>query len=739
MALPLALPSAPNDSPAAFRPFNVERVTGTPRSSSGADGVSTIGVGATGGATDGAGAKPPESVLQGLAGHVRAKFDAAKQHLEQSGVADQIINAKRARDFQYSPTKQAQIREIEGPDYDPPYDPVIDVKCRALEAWLSDIILSHGNRPWSIEPTPIPDLPDELAQIVERAAEQRVAEQMAQEYEAALEQQMSGVGSSVAAPTIEEVQARTEQLLPDIKAMFVAEMKRRARAAVEKMTGKIDDQLAEGGWMQAIKEILYDFTTYPACFLKGPTLKRVPQLKQQYNERARRWETVVIQRKIDTWKRVAPDRIFPEPHSTGINGGYLCELASYKRKDLYDSMGIEGYSETAIREVLKTHTAGGLKIWTLNDQEKAQIEKKSNHIVGDDIDVIIFWGPVSGQLLLEWGMKPTVITDAEREYDAWVELIGTQVIMARLNPDPLGQKPYYKTSLIEDPDRFWNKAVPDILKDLSALCNAVLRACGVNAAFGAGPMVDLNVDRMRDKNDTRIWPRKTFVSTNKQMQESKAVNFYQPQLQVRALSDFLEFCHTLADEWVNVPRITHGGDSSGSGVTSTASGTSMFITQSSRGVKASAKNIDSGIIEPSVTKQYQVNLWEDEKNEYGGPYLDAKIVARGSSSLMAKEQQAVRRQEFSTQLSQEEKQILGMEGIEEILREKIKSLEMDIDKLLPEDRAHIKSMTGLELPAGGAGSGTAGESLTPSGDLSAGRDFSLYQGAGAGAGVGAMA
>lgn len=719
-------------APPAYRPFQVTPGMGTPRDTS-ADAIVANGQPSTEGTM-----APSAPVVAGLAGHVRKCFEEAKQHLEQSGVAEQIIAAKRARDLQYSPTKLAQIRAIEGPDYDPPYDPIIDVKCRALEAWLSDIILSHGNRPWSIEPTPIPDLPEEVTQVVETMAEQRMAEQVAQEYEQQAQQAAQNGQPIPPPPSVDDVRARTEQILPEMKTMFVAEMKRRAREACDKMTAKIEDQLAEGGWRQAIKELLYDFCTYPACFLKGPILVKEARLKQQFNAQTRKWTTAVVVKKIDTWKRVPPDKIYPEPHSTSINGGYLIELSAYKRKDLYNSIGIEGYSETSIREVLREHKNGGLKIWTLNENEKARIEKKSEYIVGNDIDVIIFWGPISGQLLIDWGINENaeIVADAEREYEACVELIGTTVIMARLNPDPLGQKPYYKTSLIEDPDRFWNKAVPDILKDISALCGAVLRACGVNAAFAAGPMVDINVERMKDQNDTSVYPRRKFLSTNKQMSESKAVNFYQPQLLTTQLSSFLEFCHTLADEWVNVPRITHGGDTSGSGVTSTASGTSMFITQSSRGVKASAKNVD-GVIEGSVTKQYQVNLWEDEKNEFGGPYLDAKIVARGSSSLMAKEQQAVRRQEFTTQLLPEEKQLLGMEGLKGILQEKLKALEMDVDKLLPDDRNLIQDMTGMKIPGGQpqlpSPQGKP-EALSAAGDMSGGRDFSLFQ-PGAQAGV----
>lgn len=701
--------------PRTYAPFNIGQAMGTPR-------MDTT-IKPTTPATD---PSPMATVVGGLAGHLRAKWEQAKQHREQSGVDEQIMRAKRARDLQYEPSKLAQIQAVHGPEYDPPYDPIIDVKCRALEAWLTDIILTPGDRPWSLEPTPIPDLPEDIRQALEKEVEQRVAMQVAQE---ALAQ--GGM------PSIEEVEARTKEIMPMMKAVFLAEMKRKAREAVEKMTQKIDDQLTEGKWRLAIKQIIYDFVTYPACFLKGPTLRKDRRFTQKFDPLTRKHKPVVEERKIDTWTRVAPDKIYPEPHSSSINGGYLFELASYKRKDLYGAIGIDGYDEAAIRRVLQSHSDNGLHEWTLTQTERQLLEKKSTFIAGSDVDTLIFWGTVPGKYLIEWGMnkKSEVITDPEREYDVWAEMIGTEVIMARLNPDPLCEKPYYKACLIEDPDRFWNKAMPDLLRDISNLCCAVLRASGINAAFAAGPIMAVNVDHLENRNDSTLYPQRVVRLTNKQMSEGKLVDFYQPNLLVGPLGIFLDTCHTFADEWSGLPRITHGGDQSSTGVTSTASGTSMFITASSRGIKAYAKNFDVGLVEPSVTKQYQVDLWEQKDDEFSSPYLDAKVVARGSSSLIAKEQQSVRRNEFSTTLSPEEKQILGMDGIKEILRQKIQALEMDTDKLLPDDRALIEKMTGWQVPGQpGAQPGMqpalpAPEAMSPSGDKPAGAEFALFQGA----------
>ena len=57
------------------------------------------------------------------------------------------------------------------------------------------------------------------------------------------------------------------------------------------------------------------------------------------------------------------------------------------------------------------------------------------------------------------------VPDPAQEYDANVWVIGNYVIKAVLNYDPLGQKPYCKTSFIKCPGAFWGKGIPEIIED----------------------------------------------------------------------------------------------------------------------------------------------------------------------------------------------------------------------------------------------------------------------------------
>jgi hypothetical protein len=184
------------------------------------------------------------------------------------------------------------------------------------------------------------------------------------------------------------------------------------------------------------------------------------------------------------------------------------------------------------------------------------------------------------------------------------------------------------------------------------------------------------------------------------MQTGPAVRFYNVQLLVDKLAKFYEFIMNLADFDSGVPRIAHGGTSPG-GVTQTASGTSMFLSQSARGIKGVVSRMDTGITEPSVRAEVYYLIDNDieelEKPEYGS----LNIVAKGSSALVVKEQSTIRLKEMLNETNNPvDMQIIGVEGRREMLRGAMKSLPLDVDRILPDEFDVINKIAGPNaLPA----------------------------------------
>jgi len=109
-------------------------------------------------------------VIQGLAAHVRTRWDSART--AKRDLEDRMLQCLRQRNGEYDPDKAQEISEQGGSDI---YINLTSVKCRAATSWLRDTLLGTGaDKPWSIEGTPNPDMPPEIIQ----ALQQELAQQL---------------------------------------------------------------------------------------------------------------------------------------------------------------------------------------------------------------------------------------------------------------------------------------------------------------------------------------------------------------------------------------------------------------------------------------------------------------------------------------------------------------------------------------------------------------------------------
>lgn len=208
--------------------------------------------------------------------------------------------------------------------------------------------------------------------------------------------------------------------------------------------------------------------------------------------------------------------------------------------------------------------------------------------------------------------------------------------------------------------------------------------CNGFVSKNSGPMVERNIDRVKpeDRTDDTIYPLKVFDSTNEDMlNQAKAYEFYQPPfIADRMIAVFDRFVR-LADEHSGVPAYAHGDPHIG-GAGRTASGLSMLMAGAARGIKDVIKSIDDNIIAPSVRNQYFLNI---EMFENYGLICDFQIEARGSVAMLAKEQQAIRKIELLNMTSNPlDAQIIGIDGRRFMLRDVLKSMDMDVDNIMPD-------------------------------------------------------
>ena len=265
------------------------------------------------------------------------------------------------------------------------------------------------------------------------------------------------------------------------------------------MGDKMEDQLLEGGFLQALDAFLDDITTFPCAILKGPVIRKRNELK--WVKDAKGQYQVKIQEVLkEEWERVSPFNIYPSPGATSVDDGYIIEKHKLSRSDLNALIGVDGYDDASIRVALEDYGRGGLREWLTNDMAQASAEGKATTLMAQNVDELIdalqFWGSVQGRMLIEWGLDEKEVPDPMKEYyiEAW--LIGQYVIKAVLNYDPLQRKPYYKASYEDVPGNWWGNSVADLIRDAQLVANAAARGIVNNMGIASGPQVIVNIERL---------------------------------------------------------------------------------------------------------------------------------------------------------------------------------------------------------------------------------------------------
>lgn len=607
------------------------------------------------------------TVIQNLAAYIKQKWWYARMAKEYT-VEQQMLKSVRARRGQYDPDKLAQLREQGSATI---FMMLTSNKCRAASSWLRDVIMSSPEeKPWSLRPSPIPDMEPDILQDLMMQAQKQLEAMLA-----------SGLN-----PTDVEVR----ELLMKLKDAAYRQLGDIAADTAKRMEKKMHQQMIEGQWTTAFAQFIDDLVTFPAAILKGPVVRNRPELKW-IKMPGGNYDLQVQNTLALEWERVSPFNLYPAPDASTINDGYMIERHKLSRADLHQLIGVDGYSDGAIRGVLEQYGKGGLREWIYVDLTKATAEGKSTTAAGQNpselIDALQFWGSVQGRLLRDWGMSEEEVPDPMAEYPIEAWLIGTWIIKAVINPDPLGRKPYYKTSYEEVPGAFWGNSVADLCRDTQDICNAAARSLVNNMSLASGPQVVYNIDRLPEGEIvTQLYPWKVWQVTSDPIGSgAKPVEFFQPSTQANELMAVYEKFATLADEYTGIPRYMTGGSVTG-GAARTASGMSMLMTNAGKSIKQVIANIDEHVIKPCVDRLYYYNMRYSDDADLKG---DVDIVARGAASVLEKEQAQQRRNEFlSIALnSPAAQQVVGMEGIAELLRQAAGTLDMNVDKIVPSAEA----------------------------------------------------
>jgi hypothetical protein len=585
-----------------------------------------------------------------LAAYIRQRYEEAKS--AKADITERLLRCERQRRGEYDPDKLAQIRSTGGSDI---YMMLTDIKCRAAESWIKDVMLNAGEKSWSLTPTKEPSVPNEMRDAIVEAV---VVEA----------QQVAMSGAEVMPKAID---LRMEEIYQETK----KRLHERANEAALGMESRMLDKLQDANWTETQGEIIYDFVTFPCSFMKGPIVRKKRKLKWSKD-----WKPEVAEEIVEDFERVSPYDMFPSPDAVTCQDGYIVQRHRLNRSDLEGMIGLPNYNDEEIKKALDTYGRNGIRELVQSDSERNLLQGRNNTLVGTEvIEALEFWGSASGSMLKEWGMDDDLDPYKEYEINGW--LVGQYVVKAVLNADPLGLRPYSKSSWEAIPGAFWGLAMPEIMRDVQIVCNGAARALANNMGIASGPQVEVSVDRLPDGEDlTQMYPWKIWQTTSDRTGGGQpAVRFFQPNMNAETLLNVYQYFQKIADEVTGVPNYIYGsGQVSGAG--RTAAGLSMLMENAAKGIKQAILSLDRAMSE-MLSRFYSHLMIYDDDNRIKG---DMQIVASGVVGHLLKESVQQRRQEFLQATANPiDAQIIGPAGRAAVLRETMKGLNMDIDKIVP--------------------------------------------------------
>ena len=629
-----------------------------------------------------------EPEYSSLTSSILKTFTKNRDAKRSSGIEDEIFTCLRDFNGEYSASDLSRIQEEGGSNI---FMNLTATKVRAAQSWIRDILLSPNEDPFTIKPTPIPSLPEDLDSQLEDAF---TKEFLQKKSEVTQEGQQP--------PTPKQVQDTISTLnrdKRDVRDAVLEEINLEALEQMKIMERKIKDDLQEGKWEDALSEFIEDFCIFPAAIMKGPVITKKEKLV---------WEAGVPIVKEDFLflnKRVNPIDVYPDPSGSCVQDGDFIEHMRLSKTELYSLKGIKGYNSEAIDKVLESNNDGSCWFDTGIESEKAEEEKRGDMIDANDgiFHALHYWGVAKTEDIEDWGL---VIPDTEDENKYWeIEaiLVGTEVIKCKLNDDPLKRRPYYKASYQNIPGAFWGRSLPSLMRDIQRMCNACARALASNMGLAAGPQIELYIDRLADAGDIEeIKPLKIWQVTNDPTgAQGRAINFFQVPSIANELLGVYEKFEQKADDATGIPRYSYGNERVG-GAAQTASGLSMLLESATKSIKDAIRHIDVGLIIPRVEYQF---FWNIIKNKI--PYTgDIDVLALGSSTLTMKGAQTAKRQEFlQITANENDQKLMGPEGRAELLRQlgkdlglttKIVPSRLELRKKIEEEKAQQQQMMEMQ-------------------------------------------
>lgn len=547
----------------------------------------------------------------------------------------------------YDPEIAARISS----DQSSAYPKVTRTKVIGTVARLMEMLFPMTEKNWGIAPSPLPTLSEGDMQTV-------------------LDELTAPAEDGTPAP-----EPSTEQIE---EAIFNF-----AKKKSERMGKEIDDQLQELDYVTIARRIVFSAAQYSLGVLKGPFVKSVDARSWAKNPLTQRLEAKTIT-KLKPMYEVCPVwDYYPDMSAkefAQMDGSYQRHVMS--RNQVAELAKRVDFNGEVIKKWLRENKNGNYKEldWEVELRTKAD-RKNLTDLAGRKYELWEWWGFVSGHDLKACGVNvPDDKLEIELESHLWG--IGNVLIKHKLNPYDSKIRPYHHFVYEEDDINLTGNGLPQIVRDSQLAIAEASRMLLDNASVVCGDMVEVNIDLLMPGQNLDIYARKAWLREG--IGQEAAIPAVRPlplNSHIDELTGVINLFMQFADTETALPPPALGDPSQGgSEALRTTGGMSMLMGAAALPIRDTVRNYDK-FTTSFIGSLYHWNMEFNDNSDIKGDY---QVIARGSTSLVAKEVRAVALDQFSVTLNEEERQHVSTR---KLLEERMKSYDIPLDVL--EDQAEV--------------------------------------------------
>lgn len=492
-----------------------------------------------------------------------------------------------------------QLQDMKDAGRSTVYIKIARMKTNVGEGQMSDILFPTSESNFHIEPTPVPDL------VADGADEPITIGGM---------QFQDKQGNVI---TGKDINTRKKEMADEAcKGMFMT----------------IKDQLAECNYEAEARQALHDACKLGTGIVKGPVVKadRVREFKQMTDGTFKAvYKTVYT----PVAKYVFTGNFFPDMSASKVSEcEFIFERSFMSRQEMKDLLrsGSKVYNKNQLKKVLDMQG------------------DKTQHRTGatDDIRTFLGFNPALQDTRYEvWEYHGAIdkevleeLTGKEQEDDAYGVLFycGGIVFGARIYPMEYEQRfPYSVFNWERNESSIFGYSIPELLKDESEVMNASWRMTLDNGAIASGPQI--GVDRKNAEPHDGKWEVRPFKLWN--LKGNKPIDQVFTKMEFNShigeTITIYDKARQLADEVSGMPMLQQGESTS---PYQQVGALSLLMNAANTVRRRQVKDWDDNMTTPLISDFYAFNMeWNSDPKIKG----DFKVVAKGVSALLAREQHAI--------------------------------------------------------------------------------------------------